>query len=287
MTRAKELLLLSGGITTRSVGETVFDLLQNIGMGEIGAASTEALKVGRCAIPHRVIKSPERKRPRRRVEREAGAALIDPYEMAERWKIRTARWTEIRGVPHHLTPTALGKRAASVIRRTIPVRRDVEVGRLAGVAAHRLLERWDFSQDPSGLFAQVAVAVQATLGSDDQAHAGAIAESVNDLLATFSRSEAYARLRSSRIIGREVPFIMPWGDKQVMEGVIDLIYQMDGELWIADYKTDAISADQAESRAEQYRTQSGIYKAAVRQSLGAETVHFHCLFLRCATAVEL
>jgi len=286
MTRAKELLLLSGGITTRSVGETVFDLLQNIGMGEIGTASTAALKVGGCAIPHRVIKAPERKRPRRRVERAAGAALIDSKEIAERWEIRTARWTEIRETPRHLTPTALGKRAASVICKTTPVRRDAEIGRLAGVAAHRLLERWDFSQDPSGLFAQVAVAVQATLESDDQFHAGAVAESVNDLLATFSRSEAYARLRASQILGREVPFIMPWGGTQVIEGIIDLIYRMQGELWIADYKTDAISADQAATRAEQYRIQSKVYKAAVKQSLGTEP-RFHCLFLRCATAVEL
>ena len=51
-----------------------------------------------------------------------------------------------------------------------------------------------------------------------------------------------------------------------MEGVIDLIYRLDGELWIVDYKTDEISADQAAARAEQYRTQSEVYKAAVRQA---------------------
>ena len=214
------------------------------------------------------------------------SALIDPKEIAERWNIRTARWAEIRQTPHHLTPTTLGKRVVSVIRETTPVRQDVEIGRLAGVVAHRLLERWDFSRDPSGLFDQVVLAVQASLGPDNQSHAGAVAESVNNLLATFSRSEAYARLRSSQIFGREIPFIMPWGDRQVMEGVIDLIYRFDGELWIADYKTDAILADQAPARAEQYRTQSEVYKAAVRQSLRTEP-RFHCLFLRCATAIEL
>ncbi|MDF0650529.1 MAG: hypothetical protein CV081_06790 [Nitrospira sp. LK265] len=286
MTRAKELLLLSGGSTTRSVGETVFDLLQNIGMGEIGTASTEVLKVGDCAIPHRVARAPERKRPRRRVDRMADAVLIDPMEIAERWRIRTARWTEIRETPHHLTPTTLGTRGAAIRERT-PVRQDVEIGRLAGVVAHRLLERWDFSQDPSGLFTQVDPALRSVLGPDDQSVTGAVADSVKDLLATFSRSEAYASLRSSQILGREVPFIMPWGDRQVMEGVIDLIYRLEGEIWIVDYKTDMISPDRASARAEQYRTQSEVYKAAVRQSLGVETVRFHCLFLRCAMAVEL
>lgn len=287
MTRAKELLLLSGGITGRSIGETVFDLLQNIGTGEIGTASTEALTIGASAIPHRVIKAPERKRPRRRSDRTASEVLINPEEIAERWEVRTAQWTEVCETPHHLTPTTLGKRLARVVLETTPVRQDAAVGRLAGVVTHRLLERWDFSQDPSGLCAQVVVAVQAALGPDDQPHAGAVAESVTDLLATFGRSEAYGRLRLSQIIGREVPFIMPWDDRQVMEGVIDLIYRLDGELWVADYKTDAISADQAAARAEQYRTQSEVYKSAIRQSLGCDSVRFHCLFLRCATAVEL
>jgi len=285
MTRAKELLLLSGGITTRSVGETVFDLLQNIGTGEIGTASTEVLKIGGSAIPHRVIRAPDRRRPRRRSDRTTSEALINPQEIAERWEIRTARWTEVRETSHHLTPTTLGKRVRSVIREPTRVRQDAVIGRLAGVVAHRLLERWDFSQDHSGLRAQVAFTVQATLGPEDQPHAGAVAESVNDLVATFGRSEAYARIRSSQILGREVPFIMPWGDRQVMEGVIDLIYRLDGELWIVDYKTGEISADQAATRAEQYRVQSLVYKAAVKQSLGIEP-RFHCLFLRCGAAIE-
>ncbi|MDK2745017.1 MAG: UvrD-helicase domain-containing protein [Nitrospira sp. BO4] len=287
MTRAKELLLLSGGITARSVGETVFELLQNIGTGEIGAVSTEALKIGGSSIPHRVVAAPERKRPRRRLGKAGGGTLIDPHEIAELWKARTVRWKEACETPSHLTPTVLGKRVALIRGETTSVRPDAGVGRLAGVVAHRLLERWDFSQDPSGLLEQVVTAIQAALGPDDQSYAGAVAESVHDLLATFGRSEAYARLRSAQILGREVPFVIPWGDRQVMEGIIDLIYRLDGELWVADYKTDTVSPDQAAGRAELYRPQSEVYKVAVRQSLGVEAVRFHCLFLRCATVVEL
>ncbi len=286
MTRAKELLLLSGGITTRSVGETVFDLLQNIGTGEIGTASTEALQIGLSTIPHRVVTAPERKRARRRLDRVASATLVDPQEIAALWETRTARWTEVYETPHHLTPTTLGKRTAFAIRQTTPVRQEAEIARLAGVVAHRLLEHWDFSQDPSGLLTHVGSALQASIGPDDQPYAGAVAESVSDLFATFGRTEAYARLRSSHILGREVPFIMPWSERQVMEGVIDLIYRLDGELWIADYKTDIVSAEQAPVRAEEYRTQSEVYKTAVEQSLGIKP-RFHCLFLRCGAAIEL
>ena len=286
MTRAKELLLLSGGITARSVGETVFDLLQNIGVGEIGAASTEVLKIGAGAIPHRVVPAPERKRPGLRFDKATNTALIDPQEMAALWGARTARWTQSRETPAHLTPTRLGMRVASVARERAPVRQDAVIGRLAGVVAHRLLERWDFSQDPSGLRAQVAPALQAVLGPDDQSHTQAVAESVHELLAAFGQTDIYARLQSSQILGREVPFIMPWGDRQVMEGVIDIIYRLDGELWVADYKTDVVSTDQAAGRAEQYRVQSEVYKAAVKRGLRAEP-RFHLFFLRCGAAIEL
>jgi ATP-dependent helicase/nuclease subunit A len=286
MTRAKELLLLSGGMTARSVGETVFELLRIIGTGEIGDPSTEALSIGASKIPQRVVTAPERKRSRRRGDRVVSATVIDPQEIALLWKARTARWKETGERAHHLTPTELGKRAGLPRGGTTLVRQEAVIGRLAGVVAHRLLERWDFSLDPSGLYAQVDAALRSVLGPDQQSHAEAVEDSVNDLLTTFSCSEAYARLRSSRILGREVPFIMPWGDRQVMEGVIDLLYRLDGELWIADYKTDGVLADQAADRAERYRTQSEVYKAAVKQSLGAEP-RFHCLFLRCGVDIEL
>ncbi|NJN71288.1 MAG: hypothetical protein HC801_14145 [Nitrospira sp.] len=230
--------------------------------------------------------APERKRPRRRGDRGAGVASINPQEMAALWEARTARWSEAREVLHHLTPTGLGKRAGSVRSATTSVRQDAAIGRLIGVIAHRVLERWDFALDPSGLCVQVDSALRSALGPEEQLYAGPVADSMNDLLVTFGRSEAYARLRSSQILGREVPFIIPWGDRQVMEGVIDLIYRLDGELWIVDYKTDGVSADQAAVRAEQYRTQGEIYKAAVKQSLGTQP-RFHCLFLRCGVAIEL
>lgn len=286
MTRAKELLLLSGGVTARSAGDTVFELLRNIGTGEIGDPSTEALSIGASKIPQRVVAAPERKRSRRRGDKTVSATVIDPQEIALLWKARTARWKEIGARAHHLTPTELGKRAGLPRGGTTLVRQEAVIGRLAGVVAHRLLEQWDFSRDPAGLAAQVGTVLRSVLGPEEQSHAEAVEDSVNDLLATFGRSEAYARLRSSQILGREVPFILPWGDRQVMEGVIDLLYRCDGELWIADYKTDGVSVDQAAARAERYRTQSEVYKAAVKQGLGAEP-RFHCLFLRCGVAVEL
>src|SRR6185503_12353834 len=45
MTRAKDFLLLSGGLASRSVGETVFDWLNDIGEGEIGNPETKTVQI--------------------------------------------------------------------------------------------------------------------------------------------------------------------------------------------------------------------------------------------------
>ena len=70
-----------------------------------------------------------------------------------------------------------------------------------------------------------------------------------------------------------------------MEGVIDLLYRLDGELWIADYKTDMIPHDQVRARAETYREQARLYRTAVEQSLGTPIAGFEFIFLRHGMAV--
>ena len=74
---------------------------------------------------------------------------------------------------------------------------------------------------------------------------------------------------------------MPWNEgRQVMEGIIDLLYRLDGALWIADYKTDMIPLDQIAERAERYREQARLYRMAVEQSLRAPIAGFEFIFLR-------
>ena len=80
---------------------------------------------------------------------------------------------------------------------------------------------------------------------------------------------------------------MPWGERQVMEGVIDLIYRLDGKTWIADYKTDFVTESEARSRAIMYVQQAGIYREAATRCLGLSQVSFQLLFLRAGVGVEI
>ena len=125
------------------------------------------------------------------------------------------------------------------------------------------------------------------LNQDQQDLGPIIIESLRDLFTIWSQSDGYARLRSAEILGREVPFLIPWGKHQVMEGVIDIIYRLDGHLWIADYKTDQVTAEEAPARAERYSQQAMLYRQAAAACLGTSSVAFQFLFLRPAVSILL
>ena len=108
------------------------------------------------------------------------------------------------------------------------------------------------------------------------------------MFSTFLSSSYYDRLRHATIVGQEVPFIVPWNDgEQIMEGVIDLLYRLDGHLWIVDYKTDRLERDEVGQRAEVYREQATVYTKAIAQSLGQTIAGFQFVFLRHGLAVTM
>jgi ATP-dependent helicase/nuclease subunit A len=88
------------------------------------------------------------------------------------------------------------------------------------------------------------------------------------------------------MLGREVPLLIPWRG-QIMEGVIDLIYEKDGLLYLADFKTDRIRARDAQRAAEQYRIQAEPYCRAAEESLQRSVADFKVIFLRIGEAVSI
>ncbi len=287
MTRAKEVLLLSGGITARSVGETVLGLLQTISDSTVGTQTPDFLQVGKSMIPRRVIEAPDHKWPRRPLASVSGTVPIDPVAIAALWRERQDRWAQARATPTHLTPTTMGERRIPLVSRSTAGGQEPEAGRLVGIGAHRILEQWDFAADPAGLLDRIAPTIQGIMTPEEESLAHTVQASLRELLTAFGASDLYAMLRRATILGREVPFVMPWGDGQVLEGVIDVLYRLDGRLWIADYKTDAVNAEDAPEQAERYRTQAMLYKTAVAQSLGVPSVSCRLLFLRAGVGIDL
>mgnify|MGYP003335570025 CR=1 FL=1 len=287
MTRAKDFLLLSGAATARiSSGSVLFEM-QAIGEGDLGATTTTALTVGASRIPHTAVPAPERMYTRRPRTQNSSDMAIDPAVIAARWQSRDLAWQKTRTVPRHLTPTMLAQANQPAPERRSRTGPDREFGRLVGILTHRRLEQCDFAADSSKLLDRLDGFVQRALSVEQQDLAPRLTAALRELLTTYGRSPLYKQLGQATILGREIPFHIPWGEKQVMEGVIDVLYRLDGRLWIADYKTDAVTPDEAPTQAERYRTQATLYKQAVQQSLGIPAAGFQCIFLRCATAVEL
>ncbi|HEU4638697.1 MAG TPA: PD-(D/E)XK nuclease family protein, partial [Candidatus Binatia bacterium] len=125
-----------------------------------------------------------------------------------------------------------------------------------------------------------------SLSAEYSQDARSIGEELQAILERFLDSNIYAELRNARILGREVPLLMPWNG-QIMEGVIDLIYERNGLLYLADYKTDSVAAKDLRFGAERYRRQAEIYSEAARRSLKREVAAFKLIFLRLGETVEV
>jgi ATP-dependent helicase/nuclease subunit A len=124
------------------------------------------------------------------------------------------------------------------------------------------------------------------LSTESESSLAQVESELQQIFARFIRSSAYSEVASARILGREVPLVMPWKG-QIMEGIIDLIYEKNGLLYLADYKTDKIARTELNQRAERYRPQAEIYLQAVEQSLGRSPAGFKVIFLRLGKVVEL
>ena len=287
MTRAKDLLMLSGCLTSRSVGETVLEWLNEIGEGEIGSPETKTVKIGSSEVVHRVVHAPERKWPRRVPPTSEDGPAVHPASLARLWDERTARWQMVRAGTWHVTPSSVHESLPFSDIDSVPRVGGREASRLVGVIAHHLLEGWDFARPPDVLLTQIGPSLERFLPPQLNEVRSKIADSLTEIFTTFGASESYGRLRSAVILGREVPFVMPWHERQVMEGVIDLIYRLDGKIWIADYKTDRTTTSEAPARAELYAHQAAIYREAVTRCLGLSQASFQFLFLRAGISVDL
>ena len=134
------------------------------------------------------------------------------------------------------------------------------------------------------------------VGLDDAVAAQCMAEGVlgqEKLVESLARSALTSELVRTAAVSehwRETYVGCPQDDGTVLEGYVDLIYRdLDGQLVIVDYKTDAVPAGAIASRVTYYRPQMQAYRAALTAATGA-TIETHLLFLHpeaTATAVPV
>jgi ATP-dependent helicase/nuclease subunit A len=287
MTRARDLLVLSGGQTTKPGHDTVLALLGEAMSDDEAPLTSDQVCIGtsrltRVITPATVAARRHRKVPLATV---APAPALGPILI--RRHARQVTWEERRKTPRRLTPSSLaGRRPEAVSSRTATVR-DADLARLIGVCAHAVLEQWDFTRPRTQISTVIQQIGRRYVAQDHPQLMADITEDLTALFENFLSSEPYKRLQCATVLGREVPFVMPLGEGQTMEGVIDLIYRFDDRIWIADYKTDTVTAAEVQSRTDHYRSQADIYSRAVTSALGFPSVSFQFIFLRPGVAVDV
>jgi ATP-dependent helicase/nuclease subunit A len=303
MTRAKERLILSGGWlgpASRSKG-TFLDLLREAATGGIGEADVSFLHIGAVPLEQTVVTAGERAPKRRKAAPARLRASKEWASVAERWKARDQAWAAARATAVHVTPTGLSKSGdGTALRPALRPAGDPERSRLVGTMAHRVLQHWDFSEAPEKLRERIK-AVCRQVGAENLAGNGKMDEieaELLEMLRAFTASEPYRELQRATILGREVPFIMPWPALSahhsalstqhcLMEGVIDVVYRRDGKIHLADYKTDRVQDSEVAARAAAYGEQARIYREAVSQCLGMTDVGVQVIFVRNGKAVSV
>ncbi|MGQ0810914.1 MAG: UvrD-helicase domain-containing protein [Nitrospiraceae bacterium] len=294
MTRAKRRLVLSAGIPQQLAPDSFLTMvLEGLGMTpemlerEVGA-TTVPIEDGEVSV-HVVSGKAVPLQTSGRQEAAWHDAADDITSFRTRWTDRLHRREEALHQPLFLSPSLL---KAKMDEPTARERRQSsqsasEISQLVGILAHRMLEAWDFQRSPQELIEGIEATCRTNIPIKLADQSIVIRRQLKKLFNIFLASESYTILTRATVIGREIPFTIPWMNGQVMEGVIDLIYRLDGAFWIADYKTDQVTAKDVEERAMTYREQARIYRAAVSRCLGIEDVGFQFIFLRIGKAITM
>src|SRR5262249_18392758 len=125
---------------------------------------------------------------------------------------------------------------------------------------HRLLE-WVPLDEPERVRG-MAEALAPSFGLDAAA-AERAAEAARRALAL----PVMQRARTATRVWRELPLWFPEGP-ELLEGVVDLVFEEDGALVIVDYKTDGITPGQALAQAAHHAPQLQLYGRGLAQALG-------------------
>jgi len=285
MTRARDLLVLSGGQPTKPGHDTILSLLGEVIADEGGPSSAEQICIGTSQLTRVITPATVASRRRRQESLSTMAPRPALGPILIRRHARQVEWEERRTTPRRLTPSSLaGDRPEAVPPRTA-TRRDADLARLVGVCAHAVLEQWDFTRPRAEICTIIKKACRRYVAQD---HLMAdVTEDLTALFESFLSSEPYKTLQRATVLGREVPFVMPLGEGQIMEGVIDLIYRLDDRIWIADYKTNDVAAEDLQAIADRYRSQADSYSRAVASSLGLPSLAFQFIFLRPGIAIDV
>ncbi len=290
MTRARENLIISCAPSSRRSGGSFLSMLDGTLNDSIAdAEASKTVDAGNGTVEIEVVSASLAAPSRTKTSSKRTKKTLNWQAFVDTWAQRASAYEKARQSQPFLTPTLLKRQEetsteAGSKTNGQPFRQTPAL--VVGDLAHRFLQNWEFTRDVKNFERQLDDFIRHALPTEFESSRREIESELQEIFRAFFRSKAYADFAQSHILGREVPLLMPWNG-QIMEGVIDLVYEKNNLLYLADYKTDRVARNELSQAAERYRQQAEIYSQAVKQSLGREIAAFKIIFLRLGEAVEL
>jgi len=290
MTRPREHLIISCGPGAQRSTGSFQDILDEALNDQIGAAAqSTVLDIGQGKVEIEIVEASLTAPGRAKAEKTIAEKKRDWRPYLEAWEGRRKVYEAALETPVFVTPTLLKQQEENLVEaapKAHPLARGRTPAMLVGELTHRLLESWDFMGGKENFAERRETLLDQWLPEEFRRDRALIEADITEIFTSFLGSEIYAELATSQILGREVPLLIPWNG-QIMEGVIDLIYERDGLLYLADYKTDRIDRSGLAQAAQQYYRQAEAYSRAARQSLSREIEAFKIIFLRLGEAIRI
>ncbi|HEX9189840.1 MAG TPA: UvrD-helicase domain-containing protein [Vicinamibacteria bacterium] len=200
-----------------------------------------------------------------------------------------SRWTAerkdlvARAAERELRPVSATRLAASAAPEAAPAA-GAGGGREFGRLVHRLLEWVPLEDVDAGRPARVRAMAEALAPSF-----GLDAESAGRAAAQVERALSLPvmdRARRSPRVWRELALWFPDG-AHLVEGIVDLVFEEQGQLVVVDYKSDAIGEDQALAQAAHHAPQLQLYGRGLAQAAGQPVRERLVLFTAIGRAVPV
>jgi ATP-dependent helicase/nuclease subunit A len=180
--------------------------------------------------------------------------------VAARWEAGRRRLLEDAShrpfIPASVTDAAPATTAADAARAGSPTGR--EFGRLV----HQLLEWVAFGDGAAESVRSMAEALAPSFGLAPET-----ARRAGEHAARALALPVIERARRAERVWRELPLAFT-DEGRLVEGIVDLVFEEDGQLVIVDYKSDAIGDDHALTRADAHKEQLRLYGRGLVQALG-------------------
>ncbi len=298
MTRARDRLMLSGGLLAKPIGESFFGFFQHVADGEIGNPEHGTIQIGSASIRHTVVTSSSLSLSKQSIPAIEPVTTVRHEAYAktfEKDRERKIAWQQASQKMAFMTPSLL-RPSQSIQAPHIRGVGATLARHQVGTLVHRLLEQWDFQLDHTNFRQPLKEFCHFALGDLVYEEQQAVVLEIEGLTGTFLQSPSYREIQQSTVIGREVPFAMPWSHEEsqastdfpsVMEGVMDVVYDVAGDVWVADYKTDNVKASTVIEHADLYRQQAQVYAIAASRSLGLNIKGCKLIFLRIGEVVTI